>query len=283
VVLGDPYQLPSTVINETCKASGYGESFLSHVMQYQPKKVHLLNTQYRMDPSILQFSNDAFYEGGILSDGSVYNREPSVDVPFKFIDTSGAGIEESEGSSWLNEYEGVVVRYLLQNDTDIGRLLENGSGSRIIIISPYSAQVNLLKNMVRRKRKSLRGCDIDVATVDSFQGQEADIVIVSMVRTKSVGFVGDAQRLNVALTRAKRVLRVVGDLAFFKSLVDEEDSILRRLALFAAKNKIDELARVSTESWLRPDWTTVTKWKPTSTFREKISRLDRDPCPCAIS
>jgi hypothetical protein len=224
--------------------------------------VHLLNIQYRIDPSILRFSNESFYGNRIISAESVYNRLPVLDKPFLFIDTLGIAEESKRNFSSINEHEARVIKSILLHDEDIIRLRESSKNSiRTIVITPYLAQALLLKRELK-KIKSLRAWD--VATVDSFQGQEGDIVIVSTVRTKSVGFTDDSHRLNVALTRAKRILRVVGDVDFFLSLGNT--SVLRQLARFATANKIVEVASL-TGPWRPPDWDVVTKWKPTMTSR----------------
>jgi hypothetical protein len=262
VVVGDPKQLPATVVHQSCQEAGYGESFLSHLLEFWPEKVHLLNIQYRIDPSILRFSNECFYGNRIISAESVYNRLPVLDKPFLFIDTLGIAEESKRNFSSINEHEARVIKSILLHDEDIIRLRESSKNSiRTIVITPYLAQALLLKRELK-KIKSLRAWD--VATVDSFQGQEGDIVIVSTVRTKSVGFTDDSHRLNVALTRAKRILRVVGDVDFFLSLGNT--SVLRQLARFATANKIVEVASL-TGPWRPPDWDVVTKWKPTMTSR----------------
>ncbi|KAL7547115.1 hypothetical protein ACHAWF_010426 [Thalassiosira exigua] len=122
---------------------------------------------------------------------------------------------------------------------------------------------------------------VEVATVDRFQGQEADIVILSTGRTKNPGFVDDSQRLNVALTRAKRVLRVVGSLDFFLSL--RADSTLKSLARFYHQRRLTSIAPVRSIAWSSPDWDTYTLWKPTMTEKfhrslKDMSAHDRNVC-----
>jgi hypothetical protein len=242
----------------------------------RPQKVHLLDTQYRMDPGLLEFANTVFYDKRVKSDSSVWNREPLVQNPFKLISTSedGAGTEDRKGFSWFNDYEASVVKYVLQHDEDIlcilGTLEEE---ARIIVITPYTAQVEKLRKVLKPVM-CLRG--FDISTVDSFQGQEADIVVVSTVRTDSVGFVDNANRLCVALTRAKRVLRVVGDANFFASIASE-GSVLRRLADFALKRGLVDRADVGGAAWRRPQWPKVTSWRPTMTarFHDCLKNLTR--------
>ena len=103
VVMGDPMQLPSTVIDQYCKQCGYGESWMGNVRKLRP--VHLLDTQYRMDPQILYFPNKSFYYNRIKCAPSVVHREPYIESPFIFIDSKGRGVEMREKYSWKNPYE----------------------------------------------------------------------------------------------------------------------------------------------------------------------------------
>jgi hypothetical protein len=225
VVVGDPKQLPATVISPVCSRAGYGKSWLGRVHTLYPEKVHMLNTQYRMDPQILAFPNRMFYGDSIQSGANVVSRKPNLNSPpFQFIDMKGQGSEKRESFSWKNMHEADVIKQVLQDDPGI-KALGGVKDARIIVIAAYKAQVDLLQKLLP---------NVEVSTVDSYQGQEGDVVIISTVRTKKTGFVDDAQRLNVALTRAKRILRVVGDLDFFLSL--GEKSTLRALALYAKEN-----------------------------------------------
>jgi energy-coupling factor transporter ATP-binding protein EcfA2 len=225
VVVGDPKQLPATVISPVCNRAGYGQSWLARVHTLYPEKVHLLNTQYRMHPQILSFPNRMFYGDRIQCGANVVTRKPNINSPpFQFIDMNGQGEEKKASFSWKNIHEANVIKQVLQDDPGI-TALRGVKDVRIIVIAPYKAQVNVLQKLLP---------SVEVSTVDSYQGQEGDVVIISTVRTKKAGFVDDAQRLNVALTRAKRILRVVGDLDFFLSL--GKKSTLRALALYAKNN-----------------------------------------------
>jgi AAA domain len=231
VVVGDPKQLPSTVIDPACQSAGYGVSWLAKVHNLFPQKVHLLSVQYRMDPLILEFPNEQFYKGEINSACSVLGRK-RADRPFRFIDTAGHGREKNASFSWSNMFEIQIIKHLLATDPDIKRLqsemIERGTQPRLMVITPYKAQVALLKDRLRAPDE----CRLDIATVDSFQGQEAHIVIYSTVRTCRVGFTDSPERINVAITRSISILRVVGDLSFFLSL--GASSTLRKLAAFAS-------------------------------------------------
>ncbi|KAL7557642.1 hypothetical protein ACA910_001246 [Epithemia clementina (nom. ined.)] len=256
VVMGDPKQLASTVIDRNCQALRYGSSWLESVFQRAPDKVHLLDTQYRMDPRILEFPNKRFYESRIICGEEVFSREPSVSVPFMFVDTAGGGHEEMCGFSWQNIFEVTVIKSILMEDQDIKSLLKNTHDKRVLIITPYRAQVQLLRKEIKLPYP---GHILEVNTVDSFQGQEGDIVILATVRTHKRGFTDDAQRLNVALTRAKRILRVVGDAHFFKS---QRFSILREIVEFAVERNVLVRTKVRTIPWSRPNWTAPTSFKP---------------------
>jgi len=185
IVVGDPKQLPPTVIDKKCSELGYGISWLARTYNQMPKQVHLLNVQYRMDKSILNFPNKQFYNKQIMSGDSVVGREPYVSKPNIFVDTKGNGREEKNQFSWKNEYEAVVIKSILNTNEDIVKLQSCSPQARTIIISPYRAQVCLISDQF----KKVRG--VDVTTVDSVQGNEADIVILSTVRTKRPGFVDD--------------------------------------------------------------------------------------------
>jgi senataxin len=200
IVVGDPQQLPATVIDPRIQHAGYGASWMSHVSEVYPRKIHLLDTQYRMDPEILKFPNASFYSGRIMSGENVFGRSPYVEFPFRFIDTAKCGQEEEDKYSFKNAYEAAVIKSLLKSDSDILRVRKSDPHCRIIIITPYKAQVDLLESTL----SDTKGVgSVSIATVDSFQGQEAPVVIVSTVRTESAGFVDSAQRLNVSLTRAQ--------------------------------------------------------------------------------
>lgn len=271
VVMGDPKQLRSTVLSPTCSAAGFGESWLGNIYLSKNDCVHLLDTQYRMDPSILCFPNRRFYNERIQSGESVFRRSPDVSCPFCFIDTQGRGREEyDENKSVRNSYEVAVVNECLRNDSDIAALLSADSPPRIIVISPYKAQSRLLAKMTKSYFRSL---NVDVLTADAVQGQEADIVIISMVRTHRVGFVDDPQRLNVALTRAKRVLRIIGDREFFEN--QPKGSTLRALSRY-----VINVGDVRKSSMRRlpncpPDLSIQTQWKVTLTqrFHNSISLM----------
>ena len=273
VVMGDPKQLPSTVIDRTCESYGYGSSWLESVFETAPEKVHLLDTQYRMDQKILDFPNKKFYDSRIKCGDNVFSRENIVSRPFVFMDTGCGGHEELNDFSWQNVFEVTVIKEMLWNDRDIKVILKNTTGRRVIIITPYRAQAQLLREEIELPYV---GHILEVNTVDSFQGQEGDIVILATVRTHKVGFIDDARRLNVALTRAKRILRVVGDAKFFESF--PPNSSLRQLVRFARDRDVLVQTKVKPIPWSRPNWNMkIVVFKPlmTSRFLHCVSKRTR--------
>ncbi|CAB9498814.1 polymerase alpha-associated DNA helicase A [Seminavis robusta] len=283
VLVGDPRQLGPTVLSSECEDRGYGVSFLSRILMYHPEKVHLLNTQYRMEPSpLLDFVNGTFYGNKLKSDVSVMNREPPIKNQFLFVSTSkdGYGTEERQRFSWYNEYETGVIKTLLHTDPDIKSILEDPRGARVLVITPYKAQAERLSRVLR-KVKAVKS--FDVSTVDSFQGQEGDVVLISTVRTDSVGFTDNENRLCVALTRARRILRVVGDSEFMKTKTSHE-SILRKLALFSEERGLIQDASVDSAAWRRPKWKAEdTSWLATMVPRFHGCLKQMDPRDCNVA
>lgn len=212
VLAGDHFQLPPTIMSKKAKEIGFEETLLFR-MADSIEHSSLLNTQYRMHDDILHFSNDQFYEGRLQSDSEVANRMLSKDDHvITFIDTSGAGFEETlheETLSKWNEGEYFILReHFIQNK-------EKYTDRTIGIISPYSAQVKFLTNSISAD-EIFKGFDIEVNSIDGFQGQEKDIIYISLVRSNDIGeigFLADYRRLNVAMTRAKMKLVIIGDSA----------------------------------------------------------------------
>jgi superfamily I DNA and/or RNA helicase len=202
VLAGDHLQLPPTVISEEAIKKGYNKSFLEVVIAKYPKTC-LLDTQYRMREAIVAFSNKYFYEGQLKTPATLKNTK----AHFVFYDTAGTGFQEEQGtenSSLTNPGELDLIQQLLE--------AEKYDLTKCALITPYSGQVALAKE---RLPKALR-----ISTVDSFQGQECETIFISMVRSNDdavLGFLTDYRRMNVALTRAKEQLIVVGDSVTFGS------------------------------------------------------------------
>jgi hypothetical protein len=119
VVMGDPKQLQPTVVAPQCESNGFGDSFLGQVYTKDPSSLHLLDTQYRMDPIILRFPNTQFYRNKIKNGENVLHREPVVENPFLFEDTALNGQETKIGCSWQNKHEVSVINAMLRGDADI--------------------------------------------------------------------------------------------------------------------------------------------------------------------
>ncbi|MCA9139295.1 MAG: AAA family ATPase [Planctomycetales bacterium] len=218
VMAGDHCQLPPTVLSDQAAAEGMRDSMMHRLIEREGKSIYRrLTVQYRMNQAIMEFSSREFYDGSLIADNSVVDHKlcdlPNVvsseltDTPLMFIDTAGANLNEqleSDGESKLNPGEGKLVVRLATELLDAGIQRE-----QIAIIAPYAAQVRWLRN-----RMELR--DVEIDTVDGFQGREKEVVLITLTRSNEsgeIGFLGDTRRTNVALTRARRKLIVIGDSA----------------------------------------------------------------------
>ncbi|SJX63016.1 related to SEN1 protein [Sporisorium reilianum f. sp. reilianum] len=218
IMVGDPNQLPPTVISQEAEKLGYSQSLFVRMFERSPQAVHLLSIQYRMHPEISVFPSKAFYDSK-LQDGpnmAELTRQPwhkyELMRPFKFLSTKAP---ESPGRmhSIINKEEANVALALYE------RLrTDNPSENfdyRIGVVTMYKAQVFELKRTFQQRYGLDIADRIDFNTVDGFQGQEKDIIILSCVRSaaepRSIGFLSDRRRLNVAVTRAKSNLFVIGN------------------------------------------------------------------------
>jgi superfamily I DNA and/or RNA helicase len=198
VLAGDHQQLPPTVISRKAAAMGLSTSILETLAK-SGYPLTLLDTQYRMRPSISAFSSERFYGGRLQT--SPGREDTGVHVTF--IDTAGSGFEEQrgpDGASLWNEGEAGLILKLMET--------EGLPADETALITPYSAQAEAVTPMLPPGMRC--------STVDSFQGQEMRHVVVSLVRSNSdgeIGFLKDYRRMNVALTRAKESLFVIGDSA----------------------------------------------------------------------
>lgn len=198
VLAGDHWQLPPTVLSNEAAMMGYNQSILEAAIS-KTKNVFLLDTQYRMRPSIAGFSSNYFYNGLLTTASHLIDDG----VHISFIDTAGSGYNEvhgPDGVSLQNEGELQIVQKLLETED----LLPQHTA----FVSPYSGQVAAAKDVLPK--------EIRMSTIDSFQGQEKDVIIVSLVRSNDdgeIGFLKDYRRMNVAITRAKEKLFVIGDSA----------------------------------------------------------------------
>lgn len=198
VLAGDHWQLPPTVLSMEATKLGLNISILETAIQHTAI-IHLLNTQYRMKEAIAGFSSSYFYNNQLLSSAQLANTGTHI----TFIDTAGSGYNEeygANGSSLQNPGELNIVLKLLQT--------EELDPLSTAFISPYSGQVAAAKEILPKLMR--------ISTIDSFQGQEKENIILSLVRSNDdgdIGFLKDYRRMNVALTRAKESLFVIGDSA----------------------------------------------------------------------
>jgi len=210
ILAGDHLQLPPTVKSSEAKMLGLDKTILDR-MTSSIHHSYLLTTQYRMNEKILAFSNQHFYNNQLQSGAEV--KDWSIDEnPLVFIDTSGCGFEEKKNpdtQSTYNEGELFIIReWLLKTKEILSPEISIG------IISPYAAQVKIIREK-KEADDAFRELNIEVNTVDGFQGQEKDVIIISLVRSNEkaeIGFVADERRLNVAMTRARKKLIIIGDM-----------------------------------------------------------------------
>ncbi|WP_206076009.1 AAA domain-containing protein [Marinitoga lauensis] len=225
---GDHKQLPPTILNPKAEKI-LSKTLFEKLINKYPENSSMLTIQYRMNDKIMQFSNKKFYRGILKSDKSVKNRTLKIntknieypyneilnEIPIVFVDTSlipeRFEVIKEGSSSKYNPLEAKIVieisKILLEENIDFG------------IISPYKDQVKFLKEQIEGT----------ISTVDGFQGKEKDVIIFSLTRSNEdglIGFLTDERRLNVAITRAKRKLIVIGDIktvtkyALFDEFVD---------------------------------------------------------------
>jgi predicted DNA helicase len=218
VLAGDHCQLPPTVLSGEALAQGFGVSLFERLIGLYGRDVaRRLAVQYRMHAAIMEFSSLEFYDAELTADAAVAGHRlcdlpgvsacPLTETPVEFIDTAGAGYEEQtepDGESRLNPREAELVA------AKVRALLEVGvAAEQIAVIAPYAAQVRLLRELLDSP-----GLEID--SVDGFQGREKEAIVISLVRSNpagEIGFLADVRRTNVALTRARRKLLVIGDSA----------------------------------------------------------------------
>lgn len=254
VFAGDHKQLPPTIKCREAERAGLGRTLMEVVAQNKPTCVELLTTQYRMHTDIMQFSSQWFYHGRLVAAPECAHRTiVPIDPPLIWIDTANLGYEEEQNGlsqSRLNANEGILLVETLKlyvNQLGMDRLLNERVDFGII--SPYKSQVQLLRRLVKQD-KSLRPLlpYITVNTVDGFQGQERDVILISMVRGNDegrIGFLGDLRRMNVAITRARMKLIILGDTStlshtpFYRKLIDHVTTHGRMLVIPKAESSAE--------------------------------------------
>lgn len=216
VLAGDHCQLPPTVLSDEASREGFKVSMLERLIEHYGESVHRrLGVQYRMHEQIMRFSSDRFYDGTLIAHESVQAHLLSDDddfeadvidaAPITFIDTAGADYTEELEPDGLSKRNPLEAKLVVKK---VEQLFEAGVAPHdLAVIAPYAAQVRLI-------RDELRIPSVEVDTVDGFQGREKEAVVISLVRSNQdneIGFLADTRRMNVALTRARKKLIVVGD------------------------------------------------------------------------
>jgi len=211
ILVGDHRQLPPTVTSQRAEEGGLDIPLFERLLS-NGIPAHMLTTQYRMHPTIREFPSSRFYENRLEDGCSSSERPPAAgflwpdwDKPVAFVPVHGSEMEEESGSSRSNMDEAAVVVQVVNDLLLPGDLSPEDIG----VISPYAGQVRLIRSMIEDTIEGL-----EVKSVDGYQGREKEIIVLSTVRANEngkVGFLSNYRRLNVALTRAKRGLIVIGD------------------------------------------------------------------------
>ena len=206
ILIGDPRQLPPTLLSQ-CKL--YQQCLFERLMKTHP--AIFLNTQYRMDPRISEFPSKFFYDNLLITHKSVpirYNPYKEFLQPISFIRMSSSD-EVGNNHSFINAGEATVVADIIKEL--FVRVKGYDLTSQIGIITPYRAQQQRIKALLLQIRSDIFKY-VTVNTVDGFQGQEKDIIIISAVRSTNIGFLNDIRRMNVSITRSKFALIILGNI-----------------------------------------------------------------------
>ena len=218
ILVGDPKQLPPTVLSREAARFQYEQSLFVRMQGNHPHDVHLLDTQYRMHPEISVFPSNVFYEGRLL-DGTGMARlrarpwhQSRLLGPYRFFDVQGQHQSAPRGHSLINLAEIDIALKLFD------RLVTDCKGfdfrGKVGIITPYKSQLRELRSRFAQRYGDSIFTTIEFNTTDAFQGRESDIIIFSCVRaslSKGIGFLSDIRRMNVGITRAKCSLWVLGN------------------------------------------------------------------------
>ncbi|OAX84141.1 hypothetical protein ACJ72_01486 [Emergomyces africanus] len=217
ILVGDPKQLPPTVLSKVASRFQYEQSLFVRMQANHPNDVHLLDTQYRMHPEISRFPSAAFYDGR-LQDGPGMEKlrarpwhGSELLGPYRFFDVQGLHSSAPKGHSLVNVAELRVAMQLYERlITDYRTYDFTG---KIGIITPYKGQLREMKNQFANKYGNSIFTTVEFNTTDAFQGRECEVIIFSCVRAsnRGIGFLADIRRMNVGLTRAKSSLWVLGN------------------------------------------------------------------------
>ncbi|MEM6966367.1 MAG: AAA domain-containing protein [Bacteroidota bacterium] len=238
VLAGDPFQLPPTVKSIEAKQNGLGITLLEKSVQ-RLQVVNFLNVQYRMNEVIMSFSNAQFYENQLVAAPMVAQwRLAQGDVqPVIFIDTAGAGFEEEINEETLSKFNSGEYFILREHFLQLIQQLEavQSEMPSVGFITPYRAQIEHMRHEFAEDETTAPYDDfVTINTIDGFQGQERDVIYISLVRSNGrseIGFLNDYRRMNVAMTRARKQLVIIGDSGtigkdkFYAAFMDYVDKI----------------------------------------------------------
>lgn len=231
IMAGDHWQLPPTVKSLEAAKNGLSETIFERTIEQWNADV-MLEVQYRMHDDIMQFSNEKFYGGKLRSGEIISQRKTLFSQAVRFIDTAGCGFDEKLNQETLSTYNEEEARFVLKRlEETLDELSTREERIPSVgIIAPYKAQSELLKRYIQETAISEQALKrITINSVDAFQGQERDIMFISLVRSNpngEIGFLANERRMNVAMTRARHLLVMVGDSAtlssnaFFNELIE---------------------------------------------------------------
>ncbi len=240
ILAGDHHQLPPTVKSIEAERGGLSKTLFESLIEHAPIST-LLDEQYRMHEHIMGFSSRQFYGGKLRAAPGIGSRGLGEGFEaLEFVDTAGCGFDEKKNAS-LSTYNAEEAHLLLKHLAILFNRIESEQKEILTenfsvgIISPYKAQVKLLEDLVEENSMlSTYAKYISINTVDGFQGQERDVIYISLVRSNSdgdIGFLKDYRRMNVALTRARKKLVVIGDSAtlgnssFYRNFLDYVEEV----------------------------------------------------------
>ena len=239
ILAGDHFQLPPTVKSYEAARQGLNETLFEKCIERHQRKNYpavdtLLQTQYRMNEQIMRFSSRYFYRDALIAHESVRYATLAQQPPVTWLDTAGCGFADQTEAETLSTYNSEEAQLLLKHFTEtveeVGLNYLQEHAITIGIIAPYKAQVRVLTELFA-EADALQPLQeqLTIDTVDAFQGRERDVIYISLVRSNAkgdIGFLSDIRRINVAMTRARKMLVMVGDSAtlgshpFYGELLD---------------------------------------------------------------
>ena len=245
VLAGDHCQLPPTVKSTPQTTGGLYLTLFEKLVTRHPAHVSLLDVQYRMNALIMNFPSQAFYANRLQAAPPVAHWTlPNDDSPMLFIDTAGAGFEETTVDHAISNKEEALFlcNHLASFVTNLSMPLTDPTFPSIGIVTPYRAQSLYLREIIEQDdRLQPYAKQLQVNTIDSFQGQEKDVIYISLARSNTkqeIGFLADTRRMNVAMTRARKKLIVIGDSGtighhkFYGAFLDYIDSLAQHQSVW---------------------------------------------------